>query len=400
MEKNVHSELITIDNSINKVKKWIEENEYKGNEPFDGLSSKLRFLTFKNLLLERILQQLVRQSPFNLRPFLGIKPLDSTKGRGYAAQSYMYNWDINGNNSDKEKAINCLEWLTENKSPFYKNHSWGNHFPVSFRGGHEPALEPIIVWTALIGQAFLDAYDRFDNKEFLKTAESAAKFIIDDLPREVTDSGSCISYVTSYQRSIHNANLLGAAFLARISKYSNWDDARILSEQAIEYSCNRQLPDGSWYYGEAENYHWIDNFHTGYNLDSLKCYIDYSHDKKYESNLYKGLDYFTGNFIEASGRPKYYNDRTYPVDIQCAAQTIETLSNFSEVKPELLSEAVKVATWTIENMQHKKGYFFYRQFPLKKVKIPMLHWGQATMFKGLSLLVKRYNCNNIKESSK
>jgi hypothetical protein len=114
MEKNVHSELITIDNSINKVKKWIEENEYKGNEPFDGLSSKLRFLTFKNLLLERILQQLVRQSPFNLRPFLGIKPLDSTKGRGYAAQSYMYNWDINGNNSDKEKAINCLEWLTEN----------------------------------------------------------------------------------------------------------------------------------------------------------------------------------------------------------------------------------------------------------------------------------------------
>ena len=44
----------------------------------------------------------------------------------------------------------------------------------------------------------------------------------------------------------------------------------------------------SWYYGETENYHWIDNFHTGYNLDSLKCYIDSTNDKTFEKHLFQG----------------------------------------------------------------------------------------------------------------
>jgi hypothetical protein len=48
-----------------------------------------------------------------------------------------------------------------------------------------------------------------------------------------------------------------------------------------------------------------------------------------------------------------------------------------------------VAAWTIENMQDVSGYFFYRQYPLVKARTPMLHWGQATMFKALAHLVLR-----------
>ena len=36
-------------------------NNYKGYEPFDGLSSFLRPVTMNNILAERLLQQLVRQ---------------------------------------------------------------------------------------------------------------------------------------------------------------------------------------------------------------------------------------------------------------------------------------------------------------------------------------------------
>ena len=53
--------------SLKKVEKWVEDHDYKSYEPFDGLSSYLRPLTFKNLFFERLLQQLVRQSPINLR---------------------------------------------------------------------------------------------------------------------------------------------------------------------------------------------------------------------------------------------------------------------------------------------------------------------------------------------
>ena len=49
--------------SANSVEKWVEDHDYKGYEPFDGLSSRFRPLTFGNLLLDRVLLQLIRQAP-------------------------------------------------------------------------------------------------------------------------------------------------------------------------------------------------------------------------------------------------------------------------------------------------------------------------------------------------
>ena len=157
------------------------------------------------------------------------------------------------------------------------------------------------------------------------------------------------------------------------------------------YSCARQLPDGAWYYAEAPNYHWIDNFHTGYNLDSLKSYIEDTGDKTFEGNLNRGYEFYKNHFFEESGRPKYYHNRAYPIDSQCASQAIETLANFSEYDTSSLELGAKVAKWTIENMQDKKGFFYYRQYPLLKAKTPMLHWAQATTYKALTLLLLKIN---------
>jgi hypothetical protein len=103
--------------SLNKLEKWIEDHNYKSYEPFDGLSSPLRKLTFGSHLLDRILLQLVRQSPINLRPLLGITPKESTKGRGYMAAGYLIRWKTTGDERYKAKAMACLEWLMVNKSP-------------------------------------------------------------------------------------------------------------------------------------------------------------------------------------------------------------------------------------------------------------------------------------------
>lgn len=50
---------------------------------------------------------------------------------------------------------------------------------------------------------------------------------------------------------------------------------------------------------------------------------------------------------------------------------------------------MKVARWTIEHMQDSTGYFYYRKYPLLAARIPMLHWGQATMFTALAQLLLR-----------
>ena len=68
--------------ALDLLRTWVEDCDYRGYEPFDGLSSWARPLAFGNQLAERILQQSIRQCPFNLRPILGVRPQDSTKGRG------------------------------------------------------------------------------------------------------------------------------------------------------------------------------------------------------------------------------------------------------------------------------------------------------------------------------
>lgn len=375
-----------VEASLDRVQRWVEEHHYRGYEPFDGLSSWFRPLTFGNLLGERLLLQLVRQSPVNLRPVMGITPKDSTKGRGYMAHGYLVRYKATGKAEYLQKAEACLDWLDHHKARKFAKHSWSNHFDFSSRSGSYTSEDSIIVWTALIGFAYLEAYELTGTERWLKIADSVCGWIM-DLPREKTNRGVCISYLAHVQSSIHNSNMLGAAMLARTAKHTGNREYLEVARSAMEYSCSRQLSDGAWQYGENPKYHWIDNFHTGYNLDSLKSYLESTGDDAWRPNFRTGLDYYKRHFIEDDGCPKYYHNRRYPLDSQCAAQSIESLAALSTEDPECLELAVKVAQWTIENMQGRDGHFYYRIYPWGKAKTPMLHWAQATMYKALAVLL-------------
>ncbi len=381
-----------LEESIKRVEIYVERHNYKGYEPFDGLSSFLRPLTFGNLFLDRLLMQFIRQSPFNLRPLLGVKPLDSTIGRGYMVRGYLTLYKLTKDPEYIEKAVSCLDWLMKNKSPGYGDYSWGKHFDFASRGGRYPTFEPITIWTALIAFSFLEAYEVLQEKKYLDVADSACRWIL-KLPRTVAASGVCINYTALDDGTctIHNQSMMGAALLANTARYNGNPEYQQLAKEAMVFSCSRQLENGGWHYGEEPKFHWIDNFHTGYNLDSLKSYIASTGDDSFDENLQRGLKFFIEHFIEKSGRPKYYHERVYPIDSQCAAQAIETLANFSETDASALELALKVADWTIDNMQDKDGHFYYRQYPLMKAKTPMLHWAQATTYKALSLLLSKIN---------
>lgn len=382
------SSLPLITTGLDKVQKWVEDNHYKGYEPFDGLSSWARPFLFGNLLGERLLQQLVRQSPVNLRPILGIYRQESTKGRGYMAAGYILRYRTTGDRSYLARAEMCLDWLDKNKAPKFSDHSWSNCFDFSSRGGKYTRHDPIIVWTSLIGHAYLDAHEVTGEKRWLEIADSACRWI-SKLSREKTDSGDCISYYAIGQESIHNASMLGAGLLARAGKLTDNKQYMQIARSAMLYSCSRQLPDGSWWYAEQPKYHWIDNFHTGYNLDSLRHYIDASGDQTWQKNLFDGLAYYKAHFFEEDGCPKYYHNRRYPVDIQCAGQSVETLALFSDLDPECLDLSAKVARWTMDHMQASDGHFYFRIYPAFTARTAMLHWGQGTMYKGLALLVHK-----------
>jgi hypothetical protein len=374
-----------LEKSISRLATWVEQHDYKGYDPGDGLNSFLRPLAFGNRLAERVLLQLVWKSPINLRPLIGIKPMDSTKARGYMASGYLLRHLTTQSASDKTKALACLEWLVQNKAPGHAGFSWGNHFDFVTRSGCNPAGSPIIVWTSLIGQAFLEAFTYTGRADFLEVARGTCSWIL-KLPREETSTGTCLSYVPFGQSSIHNSNMLGAAMLVSTWKHTRDPALLDVARSAMLYSCSRQSEDGSWWYGEDPKYHWIDNFHTGYNLDSLKRYIDTTGESDFRPNFERGLRYFKEVFFEENGKPRYYHDQTYPIDIQCASQSIESLAFCSDEDPSCLQLAMKVAEWTIDNMQDRMGYFYFRQYPMIKARTPYIHWGQATMFKALATL--------------
>jgi hypothetical protein len=158
-----------------------------------------------------------------------------------------------------------------------------------------------------------------------------------------------------------------------------------MAEKAFQYTAQRQRSDGSWYYAEYPNSLWVDNFHTGYVLDCFKHYLKTTGDDRFKSTMDTGYEYWKRTFFLPDGTPRYYNHKTLPIDIQCSSQAIDTLVFFSDCDPEALPLAMRVARWTIENMQDRTGYFYYRRYSRSLVnKTPTLHWGQATMLCALA----------------
>ena len=82
---------------------------------------------------------------------------------------------------------------------------------------------------------------------------------------------------------VHNANTLGGCFLARTYSYTKDESYLALAQKAMQYTAQHQRADGSWYYAEKANSHWVDNFHTGYVLDCFKHYAESTGDHRFDT---------------------------------------------------------------------------------------------------------------------
>jgi hypothetical protein len=383
--------------AIERLSRWLENHDYRGYDTFDGLNAKfVRPLTFNNALLRIVLQQGVRRFPVNLRPLLGVDPERSTKGMGFLARACIRLYRCTGDAIWRSRAECMLEWLIENQSPGYSGACWGNHFDYQSRSVFVKALSPSVVWTSLIGHAFLDAFEEFRDAKYLDTAISCCEHIEYDLGAHQDGDTCCIHYFPTSKHQVHNANTLGASLLARTCSYvrnPSWLD---LATRAMQYTAKYQRDNGSWYYGEAANLRWVDNFHTAYVLDCFKWYGTATNDHRFDRQMLDGYRYWKATFFLPDGTPRYYDHKTLPLDIQCCSQAIDTLVFFRDHDPGSLQLALNVAQWTLKHMQDRSGYFYYRRYSRWIVnKTPTLHWGQATMMCALAGLYEALAAPNL-----
>lgn len=376
--------------SIERLAGWLESNDYRGYDTFDGLNARfVRPFTFETKFLRTALQQGIRRCPINLRPLLGVSKSHSSKAMGFFARGFIHMYQATGDPLWKRKAEVALQWLLDNQSKGYSGACWGNHFDYQSRSSYVPKGLPSVVWTSLIGHAFLDAHEGLRQAGALEVAVSSCEHILRDLNKFNDGKGACIGYFPGQNLRVHNANTLGASLLARTYSYTRNEAYRTLAQQAIQYTAQYQRADFSWYYGEASNLHWVDNFHTAYVLDSFKHYSQSTGDRHFDSEMLSGYEYWKNTFFLADGTPRYYDYKTLPIDIQCCSQAIDTLAGFNDLDPNNLPLALRVASWTIDHMQDPTGYFYYRRYTRWLVnKTPTLHWGQATMLSALAGLHK------------
>src|SRR5690606_32202996 len=151
----------------------------------------------------------------------------------------------------------------------------------------------------------------------LEAAIDTKNFILNDLNRTFDNDGDfAFSYSPADRTQVFNASLLGSRLLARIYSYTN--EGLLLEEalKSIRFCCKHQRIDGSWTYGTLPFHQWIDNFHTGYNLECLSDFSRYTDDHSFDVYIKRGLQYYLRTFFSSkSGMPDYYSHKRYPIDV-------------------------------------------------------------------------------------
>jgi hypothetical protein len=388
--------------SLLKLEDYIKTQNYSGFDPYDALNSNV-LNNFKNKYLKLAATQFFVYSPRNFRNFFQIEPGRNPKALGIFLQAYckMFKSNIIEENYFKKVYTKLTNFLLKNYSQGYSGYCWGFNFNWQDFTRYSKKNMPTVVVTSYIANSFLDLFEITENKKYLNVAISSCEFILKDLNVIENNKGICFSYTPIDNFSIHNANLIGAALLARVHSITNQNMLLEYAKQAFDFSLNCQKDDGSWAYsidpvtGRERNQ--ID-FHQGFILDSIINFMKYSNpkDDKYKKSLLKGADFYMNKQFNKEGHSKWRLPMKCPVDIHHQAQGIITFSRLYGILKEnkYLHFARKISLWTIENMQDKSGYFYYQKWPLITNKIPYMRWGQAWMMSALSQVLMIQNKNN------
>lgn len=372
-----------IANSFRQLAAYCEQEGYKGYDPYDGLNSRVfRALPLirDNRLARLAWIQAFKRSPINLRPLLGVDKEYNPKALGLFLSGYcaLYRKDKKPEYLSKIRFF--IEEIMALATPGWSGVCWGYNFDWQSLAFFQPRFSPTIVTSTFIANSLLDAYEVLKEEELLQTARSTCDFILQDLNRTYDDKGNfAFSYSPLDKSVVFNASLLGSKFLARVYSYVQEEALVEAAKKSVDFCCDHQREDGSWGYGTYNFHQWVDNFHTGYNLECIHGYMKYSGDESYTQEVEKGFTYYIDTFFTSEGISKYYNNSLYPIDIHAPSQLIITLIRLDKLE-EYRDLADRVLHWTIDHMQSEQGYFYFQIKKYFKSKIPFMRWAQAWMF--------------------
>jgi hypothetical protein len=361
-----------------RLDRWISMRDFQGWDPYDALASPLvRALTLGTRTGEIAWTQLLRRSPLQLRPLLGVPRLENPKAVALVLEGRL--------GLTSTYAGSVQELVTRLEDARASGGGWGYPFAWTNRDTRVPAGTPNAVVTAFVGGALVAA-DTRGARVREDVLAGAGEFVTRRLARVEGDHGSfCFSYTPLDRRAVHNASVLAAALLARLARRlgrSDWGETALA---AARFTLAAQRSDGSWPYGAGARNGWVDSFHTGYLLISLDELARALATDEPKEAVRRGLEYWTGTFLvppAVAHRP----GRPYPVDMHAVAHAILTLLHFRDRIPRALDRARALGAWALAEMHAPDGSFHYLRHRERVNRLPYLRWVQAWMFRALAEL--------------
>jgi len=361
---------------------YVEAQDYAGYDPYDALNSPLiRCLSANSKWLRIVATQFLRRCPVNLRPILGVRKGHNPKGIGLFLWGYAKLYALEKDQRYLAKIDYLLDLLQKLRSKGYSGNCWGYNFDWQSRTMYAPRFTPTVVNSSFIGHALLDTHELTGKSNALELAIPIRDFILNDLKRIKDGSTFCFSYSPVDDYAAHNANLLGASLLVRIARATGDETLLDPALSAMAYSIKYQHDDGAWSYSERPGYNWMDSFHTGFNLQAVRYILDAGVAPQYQAAYRKGVEYYARTFFLEDGTPKYYHDRTYPIDIHAPAQAISFFTQEGEQYRDLTT---RISSWMLKSMYSPRGYFYFRKGKFLTNRTPYMRWSQAWTFHALT----------------
>jgi hypothetical protein len=372
--------------TITGLRSWIESRRFEGYEPFDLLNSPYLSGSWARKALPGILliQAGKRFAGLRLRRLLKVPPSRNPKALGLCLAAYCdlaeCGYDV------AAEALWLKSALIRLRSPHESDYCWGYDWDyLSLRGSRLPAFSPNVIASYFCATAMLRMSEVFQDREAREIAESTARFMVLRLNRSFESADEvCFSYTPSDKTLIYNSSALAAVFLAHIGSLCGNEMYLSRARKAMVFLTKNQLPGGGWYYGQLRRQRWIDSFHTSYNVCALLDYQQVTGDRSFEAAMLQGHRYYENTFFTADGTPRYFHNRTFPIDIHACSQAILHFAAFSS-----LDRAWQTFDWTVKNMGAPDGSFYYQRHRLWINRTPYMRWGQAWMLRALAGLTKR-----------
>jgi hypothetical protein len=391
-------ENIQIEKALDRVLEYSQMHDYAGWNKYDALDSPfLMALSLGNKYIRLVYSQLIMRSPINIRPLLGVPRTRNPKGAALFAMAYLNRYMAKKDKQDLQEAEQLLNWLVKNSSREFPGNCWGYQYPWQDVGFFARANLPNRVVTYFVATAFLDAYDITGKQNYLKVASDTVHFMTKE-PRMLFENEEmkCISYVPDPQINwiVMDVSALVGSLLSRLADYSKNDQMMAEARKFIYFVVDKQTEYGAWFYSHPAGDHtkMHDNYHTGYILDAILDYSQYSGDDSFMPNYHHGLEYYRDFLFLPDGTPKWMNNKVNPIDVHGSAQGILTFLKAAEFDKKYFDIAQRIAEWAIENMQnHKSGYFYYQKYFFFRKPFTIMHWSNGWMARALSMLIRSTN---------